>query len=333
MATMINSAGEIVVIGEFYAAMYWGFVLSTSFVGISLVQGYMYFMKNNKDRWSMKALVISLLIFDPATSVLMAETIYYYFVINFGVDQALASIPASWVVENGLTALVTSIVQVYFATRIYIINKRVGVLPFDWVIPALVFVCAFGGFVAGTVRTILIGIWTIDSFSRPKFQSTVILEETFGLASDILATCSLCYILAPSRTGTAKRSSRLKTLFMFTINRAILVTIVQVGMLASYLVARAYLYWMPFHLCKSKLYTNTLLAMLNSREGGGLRVEAPSRPPWSMPIINLTVKDDEGAVGDSMSTDDVDTEKDARPEEQIAELERSTVQSASSGPS
>ncbi|KAH7913187.1 hypothetical protein BJ138DRAFT_670559 [Hygrophoropsis aurantiaca] len=36
-------------------------------------------------------------------------------------------------------------------------------------------------------------------------------------------------------------------------------------MLVAYVSAPSYLYWMPFHLCKSKLYTNTMLAMLNSR--------------------------------------------------------------------
>lgn len=40
-----------------------------------------------------------------------------------------------------------------------------------------------------------------------------------------------------------RRSETLRTLFMFTINRAILMSMLQAGMLSSYLSARIYLYW------------------------------------------------------------------------------------------
>ena len=40
-----------------------------------------------------------------------------------------------------------------------------------------------------------------------------------------------------------RRSETLKTLFMFTINRAILMSIIQIGLLSSYLSGRHYLYW------------------------------------------------------------------------------------------
>ncbi|KAF8558514.1 hypothetical protein OG21DRAFT_1161242 [Imleria badia] len=286
MAAMINVGGDVVSVGQFYAAMYWGFVLSTSCVGISLVQGYLYFMMNNKDRWSMKALVISLLIFDPATSLLMAQTIYHYFVKNFGVEEALRKVPNSWIVENGLTVLVTAMVQFFFASRVFLgipvsyvpwdsspdhddgiaVNDTVGPLPLGRTAPTLVFVFALVAF-AGTVRTVFFGLWSVTSFSRILFQTFVTIEESCALVSDIISSACLCYMLPPPHLGSMKRSEILKTMFMFTINRAILVSIIQIGVLSSYLPAKNYLYWMPFHLCKSKLYTNTLLAMLNSRSG------------------------------------------------------------------
>lgn len=40
-----------------------------------------------------------------------------------------------------------------------------------------------------------------------------------------------------------RRSETLKALFMFTVNRAILMSIIQIGMLVAYLSARDYLYW------------------------------------------------------------------------------------------
>ncbi|KAF8432430.1 hypothetical protein L210DRAFT_922186 [Boletus edulis BED1] len=311
MATVVNAGGDVVWVSRFYSAMYWGKCRCGIFVGISFVQGYLYFTSNNKDRWSMKALVIFLLIFDPATSLLMAETIYYYFVVNFGVVEALETIPISWVIESESTVLVTAMVQFFFATRVYLINGAIDALPLRWAAPALVFLFALMALVMGTVRTALLGVWSLRSFSLASYQTLATIEESCALMSDLFASTCLCYMLAPPQLDPMKRSETLKAMFIFTINRAVLMTIVQIGMLSSYLYAREHLYWMPFHLCKSKLYTNTLLAMLNSRSGGSFRPQAPSRTPWSMPMINPTVKESGGTVGHSMLT----SEEDVAPSE------------------
>lgn len=94
---MVNVDGDLISVGQFYAAMYWGkcavdwglfrevvyvpllrrhrlccvYIVCTviyrtpiyyaehvtSLVGISVVQGYLYFTRSNKDRGSMKAIV------------------------------------------------------------------------------------------------------------------------------------------------------------------------------------------------------------------------------------------------------------------------------------
>ncbi|KAH7914097.1 hypothetical protein BJ138DRAFT_1144613 [Hygrophoropsis aurantiaca] len=341
MATITIAGGTLVKLSTFYGAMYWGFVLSTSLVGISLVQVYMYYMRYNNDRWQMKALVVSLLILDPATSILMAETIYYYFVVNFGVPQALASVPISWVLETGLTVLLTSIVQVYFAIKIYMIHRQSAAVPGGILIPLAIFVLAIAAFAAGTVTTVLSGVYSIMGFAEIPFQIAVITEETFAAAADVITMTTLCYVLAPPRTGVATgRSSRLKFIFLYLVNRGILVTLIQIGMLAGYLVARTQLYWMPFHLCKSKLYTNTLLAMLNSqaREVRRFGEATRSLAPWGIPVINISMKEEGGIGFPSVSTAeaDHDAEKSAHPAEEVVEIPEyppSTSRRLSAGPS
>ncbi|KAH7920450.1 hypothetical protein BV22DRAFT_1098083 [Leucogyrophana mollusca] len=357
MTTIEIAGGTLVELSFFYSAMYWGFVLSTSLVGISLVQVYMYYMRHNNDRWQMKALVASLLfvelclftldgfltihgcrILDPATSILMAETIYYYFVVNFGVPQALASIPISWVLETGLTVLVTSIVQIYFAINIYWIHKRTSTIPGGLLIPAVVFTLAFAAFVSGIVTTVLTAVQAINSFAEASFQIAVITEETFAAVADILSTSTLCYVLSRPRVGTTA-ASRLKSIFLFLVNRGILVTLIQIGMLVAYLSARTYLYWTPFHLCKSKLYTNTLRARLNSpnQEEEVPRTDEATRSlaPWGVPIINLTMKEEDRGVP-SVSTAEVDAEKSVQQvadNSEMPDYPPSTLQTLSAGPS
>jgi len=229
--------------------------------------------------------------------------------VNFGDVAGLETVPISWVIENGLTVLVTAIVQVFFASRVYLVNNTVNALPLGRTAPVLVFVFALFAFMAGTVRTTFMGVWSLSYFSHNLFQTFVTIEESCALMSDLLSSASLCYILAPPRFDSTKRSETIKTLFMFTINRAILMSIIQIGMLSSYLSAKNYLYWMPFHLCQSKLYTNTLLAMLNSRSGGSFQSQTLSRTAWSMPVVHLTIEESGATYGQSMFVSEGDVEK------------------------
>ncbi|KAI9569011.1 hypothetical protein HD554DRAFT_2094667 [Boletus coccyginus] len=312
MTTMITVGEEEVSVDHFYAALYWGFVVSTALVGISVVQGYLYFTTNNKDRWSIKALVVSVLILDPATSLLMAQTIYYYFIVNFGVAKALEDVPISWVVENELTVLVAALVQIFLASRVHLVNSSVDALPLGRTAPALVLVFALVAFVAGSVRTVFIGIWSMPSFSEGSFRTLIMIGQSCSLASGLLSSVCLCYMLATPRLDSMKWSETLKALFMFTINRAILMSIIEIGLLCSYISAKNSLYWMPFHLCKSKLYTNTLLAMLNTRSGGGFQSQTPSI--WSMPVINLTIEES----GRSTFISEREVDKPSPPRETVA---------------
>ncbi|EGN96186.1 hypothetical protein SERLA73DRAFT_162091 [Serpula lacrymans var. lacrymans S7.3] len=307
----------------FFGAMYWGFIFSTALVGISIVQGYIYFTNNSRDPWTIKALVILLLILDPAGSVLIGETMYFYFLVNFGNVMAFARIPTSWCVETFVTAFVTCVTQLYFATRLYKIYKQSLVLPrysAVWLVPAVVAFFAVFGLASGTLRAVWLVIWTTQRFSSTPVQVAVGAEEGCAVVADLITTIALCHILSPARTGVRRSgSSRIKTLFIFLVNRGILVTFVQLGMLIAYLCAATDLYWMPFHLCKSKLYTNTLLAMLNSRESGRTWLNNTQGETSKFhasvvqtPVFNITVNGDT-SVSTAGASSTV-TEKDDTPE-------------------
>ncbi|KAH7913167.1 hypothetical protein BJ138DRAFT_1111709 [Hygrophoropsis aurantiaca] len=199
----------------------------------------------------------------------MSETIHYYFIQNYGDPTAFEIIPLSWLIENAATALVTCIAQVFFATRIYLVTRQYAIFsPFDKIIPAIIVFTAMGGLVCACVETYYIAILPTTSLSGIDMQITFSMAESFAIISDILATVSLCYILASARGSIRRSKSALRSLFFFILNRGILVTIIQIATMVAYLGKRGYLYWMPFQICKSKLYTNTLLAMLNSRGRG-----------------------------------------------------------------
>ncbi|KAH7914096.1 hypothetical protein BJ138DRAFT_1110906 [Hygrophoropsis aurantiaca] len=281
-------------VGSYYGPMFWGFFFGTSLVGTTIVQAYIYYTRSS-DRWTLQSVVAILLILDITTTALMAVTIFHYFLINFGDDSAFLGIPDPWIIENGVTALITFIAQVFFASRIFMVTRQYAIFsPYDKIIPGVIIFFALGGLAACGVRTNYIATLSVYGLSGRNMQIVFSIEEACGVISDLLSTMSLCYILASAR-GRIPRKSRLRSLFFFILNRGILVTIVQTGMLIAYLSAPLFLYWTPFQMLKSKLYTNTLLAMLNSRGEGQswstahtlhLRQSVAPTPIFTLPVSN-----------------------------------------------
>ncbi|KIJ67551.1 hypothetical protein HYDPIDRAFT_38052 [Hydnomerulius pinastri MD-312] len=288
-------------VAGFYGPMYWGFVASTALAGTTLMQGYEYF-SHNTDGWLFHCVVSAVLIFDLATTALMAQSINHYFLQDWGNYATFTEITLSWCLENVATAVVTCMTQLLFASRIYLVTRQYAVFsPYDKIVVAAISIAAVGGFASGIIKSVFVGTKGVYFVTSAPMQAALCSEEGLAVVADILTTCTLCSILASARGSVKKTRSRLRNLFFFILNRGILVTIIQIGMLVAYLPATGYLYWMPFHLCKSKLYTNTMLAMLNSRSRDETRLSGPSiavRPSWlATSIVNRASKAAGNAIG------------------------------------
>jgi len=161
----------------------------------------------------------------------------------------------------------SSRVQIFFATRIYLVMRKYPILTqLNVVLPLFIIVAAMGGLGTGLARMVYVHLLPIRKHGSLKLVVPAYAEEGFVLLGDLISTVTLCYILTSTPGGVQKTHSRIRRFFFFVLTRGILVTIFQIGMLAAFSCDKSGLYWMPLHLCKSKLYTNTFLAMLNSRE-------------------------------------------------------------------
>ncbi|EGO02119.1 hypothetical protein SERLA73DRAFT_159165 [Serpula lacrymans var. lacrymans S7.3] len=243
-------------VSSHYAPLYWGFVCSTCFLGATVVQTYMYF-SHTQDRWPMKILVLLLLTLDISSTVLIADTIYYLFVINFGDSSDFHMTSPPCAVEKGVSSILTSIKQTVLD---YIDSRLANTYGSDF--PRFVRNCCWHRL--GTFSGIFLRLLTLDKYifeaepiymlfvpytmsAGPPMEMMVVMEEGSEVIADLLITVTLCYMLSPDRTGVRVRC-------------------VQIGVLVAYLTAPYQLYWIPFHVCKIKLYTNTFRTRLNSRE-------------------------------------------------------------------
>ncbi|KIJ59495.1 hypothetical protein HYDPIDRAFT_33182 [Hydnomerulius pinastri MD-312] len=173
-----------------------------------------------------------------------------------------------------------------------------------WAIPVVIVVLAvvaFGSCKAPVWASALVtvSLWRRSTYPTPASAVLAVQGDTFGFilsktvsiptdinkasatACDIIATIAMCFILSRARTAISRTRSIVALLIIYITNRAILLALFQSADLLLYACAASQDYWcsaivgsvygpmyrLPVHMCLSKIYVNTLLAMLNARPG------------------------------------------------------------------
>lgn len=118
------------------------------------------------------------------------------------------------------------------------------------------------------------GLETVGEFFQKK--EFVRLQEVkweaalpFAIAailSDIVIAATLCVLLSGNRTGIRTTNNLINYLILIAINRCVLTSAVAVTEVIVYAVRPNSCYFLAIDFLIGKLYTNSLLASLNSRE-------------------------------------------------------------------
>ncbi|EKM76358.1 hypothetical protein AGABI1DRAFT_108894 [Agaricus bisporus var. burnettii JB137-S8] len=250
-------------LGPVFAPIYWGFILSLVFTGMTIVQAYVYFPSHG-DKQYIRVMAGLMLFLDLASSALAAQSIYYYLVPYFGSLVPLGAITPELSAECLVSTIITSISQGYFIYQLIIV-KRAG--RGSWlVISTITFfqILAFGGGL-GCVATMYVFKHGVLSDRNETFSIFFGLAKGAGAMTDILATIAMCLFLSTVRTGISRTNETLRSLIRFVVHRGALVTLVQVLLLITFYSSPTKLVWFAFHLNVTKLYANTFFAMLNAR--------------------------------------------------------------------
>uniref|UniRef100_A0A0W0FNY0 DUF6534 domain-containing protein n=1 Tax=Moniliophthora roreri TaxID=221103 RepID=A0A0W0FNY0_MONRR len=246
-----------------------GLLVSIALYGVTMAQAWSYF-NQNRDKWPLRMLVLSLIIMDLTASVLEVIPYRYLLIVHFGNLLAVESeISIRYTMESSIiTVIIGFAVQIFFASRIYIYLKEEDTVKrLHQVVPAVIVLCAIGSLACG----LMIGIQGVmqPNFSLMLERRTKLeLGLYCGLAAlcDIFATIALIWTFWVSKTGFRKTDTMLYKLLQFTVTRGILITLVQVSFFATFM---AYdpveLKWTASFFCESKVYVITMLAILNSR--------------------------------------------------------------------
>ncbi|KAH7929264.1 hypothetical protein BV22DRAFT_1116995 [Leucogyrophana mollusca] len=245
-----------------FNALYLGITLAVGLTGITVVQAWTY-VNDNKDPLLLRAFVAILLLADIGTTFLDVQVMHFCLITNFGNLAPLAVTTKAGLAEFILTVIVVYLVQIFFVTRIYLLQKERW-----WISVAISFQLLFA---TGALGTGIVAL--ADLVKHPTVQILATTENkimfgitgSFSAVADVMITASLTVLLSSAKSGVKRTNTVLQKLIVFIVSRGLMVSVTQVLFLIVYLIRPDKLWWVPLHFISSKLYVITMVAMLNER--------------------------------------------------------------------
>ncbi|KAL4073584.1 hypothetical protein J3A83DRAFT_4370859 [Scleroderma citrinum] len=223
-------------LSDTFGAAFIGGMVTAVLYGITTLQTYLYFMNYPNDSVATKLFVMAIWILDTLHVSLMCHALYYYLISNYGFAPALA---------DGTWSLFPIAVGLSGSESMYRMFGS-GILHSQYIL----------------------------SFIKKAFSSfsqlTLYAVTPFGAAlviSDLLITIALCVLLREqgSRTVFPKTKRLVNTLVIYAINRCLLTSLVAIAEVVMWSVDNNSSWYMAIDFTIGKLYANSLLASLNTR--------------------------------------------------------------------
>ncbi|KAI0666640.1 hypothetical protein C8Q78DRAFT_440094 [Trametes maxima] len=263
-------------------ALILGGMVCTGLTGIVAMQTVLYFRLFGRDGLSAKLKVGGVFLLDLLHSAMVATSNYMYCVSNFGQEDITDHVFWAVGLSIALTAIVTVIVHLFFAVRLFKLSKG------NYWITIPVAVLAIARVVAAFVTTIeLIRLGSFHEFGQ-RFRWVFTLGLVLSSVVDFLITGGLCYYLRRNRTGTGRFDHILDSVTLYTVENGLLTSVTTLVSLIFWLVKPHVLIYLGLHFAISKLYANSFLASMNARKILRAQSQSQSGSAHRLPMIFTT---------------------------------------------
>ncbi|KIK07953.1 hypothetical protein K443DRAFT_672835 [Laccaria amethystina LaAM-08-1] len=240
-----------------------GYVVATIAYGFTFFQSYDYFSRYPFDHWTIKYTVASLFILDTAITVLISHALYHYLVLLYPFTLGLINATHTYCAAIGLSIVAVFIVQIFYSAYIWTVSKNA------FLSGALAFVST-AAFALGLAFTAKISHnHKFTSLAVHGVKGVIASGQALSAVAGLVTFGALCFY-SKSTQDVAIHPLDIAALYedfiTYFLARGCAATIVQFGLFFSFLTMPTKAVWMPFFLVASKLFINSLLTLLNSRE-------------------------------------------------------------------
>ncbi|KAH9918463.1 uncharacterized protein B0H18DRAFT_210339 [Fomitopsis serialis] len=196
-----------------------GIIVSSIIFGINCLQLYFYYTKYaNGDGATLKIYVSALMVVDTLHVLLLVISYYHYTVTYFGDIFALAYGYWTLLAEVAVGGLLVTMVQLYFAFRVYTLSGKCTLLP---VVISILSICGLALSIVFTVVGLEIHLFASGERLKPYSAAGLSAE----LACDVLIAGTLIYYLHAKRTVFPRTNRAINLLIMYALNTCLLTTI------------------------------------------------------------------------------------------------------------
>jgi len=255
-----TSASSSAHIAQTYGALYIGILFATLFQGILTIQTYTYYETFPEDSKWLKSLVGTVWCVDLVHLVFIGRAVYYYLVINWGNPAVIPFTIWTFDAHLVLLGLATILCQSFFLRRIYIFSGRN--------LPLLLFLTAvcLSVFALALYASIMdIRVGRVTEFVVLKPEVTALFS--IGAGSDVIIALFLCFYLRRQNINSTftRTHSIISILIRYTVTTGLATSALAVACLITYFALPGSFVFIAMHLSLGRMYTNALLATLNSR--------------------------------------------------------------------
>ncbi|KAJ3710856.1 hypothetical protein C8R42DRAFT_690465 [Lentinula raphanica] len=238
-----------------------GFAAQWGLFGCSSVQLYLYYLNFPKDDWKLKTLVYGLYVLDFAQTLLVTAFVFRMLGSGWGNLTILESVGLSWLALPFFNALSGTIVQCFYAWRIYTLSKSI---PLS-VLIALLALCEG---TSGLAFSIILEL-RVPTFADLQSQTFVVTTVCLmsSAACDILISISMIILLNRHRKGSMFGSTEqlVARLIRLIVGGGVLTASFAILDAVFLLACQNNNYHLAPNAALAKLYTNALMVLFNSR--------------------------------------------------------------------
>ncbi|KAF8879543.1 hypothetical protein CPB84DRAFT_1838431 [Gymnopilus junonius] len=264
-----------------FGALLMGGLFATLLSGFVMMQVYLYFQMYPSDLRQTKGLVLAIWALDASHTAFIWSALWSYVIDNYGDPSNINVIHWEIALTIVMTAILTFLVHIFFAHRIYMLSKK------NYLLTAPVAILACLRLISACVTTAeMIHYGTFSGF-RSSIKWIFTTGLALSTAVDVLITGSLFVLLHASRTGAANAGTVISMI--------------------CWLVMPSNLVFMGLHFVIGKLYATSLLVTLNMRENIR-RGRAGSSNGFGAPVILDTRRRRTGETTDQLALSGIRTD-------------------------
>ncbi|KAJ6483093.1 hypothetical protein C8R45DRAFT_1075450 [Mycena sanguinolenta] len=231
-----------------------GTLLSGVLFGLITAQTYVYFKSFPNDARFTKGLVLGLWIVELAHTACIFDALYMYTIKSYGDPTSLIKFPIALdvtILLHGATVIIGRMSK-FLQNKLWIPLIAAGIL----IVRFVVFV------VTGAAATMMS---SLGGFMQ-QWMPLILFDILSCAITDVVISAILVYQLAIRRRTAYKSTlAMMDKLIMWSVETCLVTTITTIVMLVCFLTMKQNFIWVGILLVQPKIFSNALLANLNSR--------------------------------------------------------------------